>query len=278
MSFSPEWLALREPADHAARAESLALRLRSYLARAPDAGPLRIVDLGCGTGSNLRYLAPRLATPQHWTLVDNDPAVLRLLPRRADCAPVELDLARDLGRLPLGQAQLVTAAALLDLVSKEWVERLVARITFLCDISPALLFTLSYDGTMAWAPAHADDASVADAFNRHQRTDKGFGPALGQSAADATTRLLSEAGYVVTQASSDWVLGAADQPLQRALAMGVAAACGEAALGVEPGSAPGAQGATDDWLWFRLREIDAGRSTLRVGHVDLLALPLSDRR
>ncbi len=275
MSFSPAWLALREPADHAARAEPLAIRLRDHFSRPPDAGLLRIVDLGCGTGSNLRYLAPRLAMPQHWTLVDNDPAVLRLLPRGPECEPLELDLAREPERLPLGQAELVTAAALLDLVSPEWVDRLVAHLEALGDARPALLFALSYDGRMAWAPEHAADGGIADAFNRHQRTDKGFGPALGPSAGGAAARRLRAAGYVVTRAASDWVLGDADKALQRALATGVASACAAVASATRGGSGnrSGDVASSDDWLRFRLREIDAGRSTLRVGHVDLLALP-----
>ncbi|NLD53443.1 MAG: class I SAM-dependent methyltransferase [Burkholderiaceae bacterium] len=272
MSFTPEWLALRERADHAARDEALANRLRGHLAGRRAAAPLRIVDLGCGTGSNLRYLAPRLPTPQHWMLVDNDPAVLRLLPRQAGCEPRELDLARDLERLPLQQAGLVTATALLDLVSEAWVQRLAARVTAAGRARPALLFALSYDGRMTWTPAHPADGAVADAFNRHQRGDKGFGRALGPAAADRTARLLRAAGYEVAQAASDWVLDAtAGQPLQRALALGVASAVASAADPAAP-AAPAAAPAAD-WLPFRLAEIDAGRSSLRVGHVDLLALP-----
>ena len=44
--------------------------------------PIRVVDLGCGTGSNLRATAPLLGAEQHWTLVDYDPAPAATPPSR----------------------------------------------------------------------------------------------------------------------------------------------------------------------------------------------------
>ena len=56
MSFSPEWLALREPADHAARSTSLMARLGRHFAGRER---ISVVDLGCGAGSNLRGVRAR---------------------------------------------------------------------------------------------------------------------------------------------------------------------------------------------------------------------------
>ena len=77
---SPEWLALREPADAAARSAELAGRLARHL---PAAGPLVIHDLGGGSGAMGRWLAPRLPGPQHWVLHDHDADLLE----RAVAAP-----------------------------------------------------------------------------------------------------------------------------------------------------------------------------------------------
>jgi trans-aconitate methyltransferase len=71
--FSAEWLALREPADRRARSRALVAELRSVFAGRDTAA---VIDLGCGTGSNLRALAASLPRRQSWRLVDRDPALL----------------------------------------------------------------------------------------------------------------------------------------------------------------------------------------------------------
>ena len=71
--FTPEWLALREPADAAARSERL---LQAVAARFTLETNLTVLDIGAGTGANARYLAERLQPQQQWLLVDHDPSLL----------------------------------------------------------------------------------------------------------------------------------------------------------------------------------------------------------
>ena len=71
---SSDWLALREPADAAARSVELVDMLRPYL---PN-DPLEIHDLGCGTGSMARWLAGQLPGPQKWVLHDRDAELLEV--------------------------------------------------------------------------------------------------------------------------------------------------------------------------------------------------------
>ena len=75
-TFDADWLALREPVDHRSRAHALLAPLcDAWRAR----GWSRVLDLGSGTGSNLRYLTPRLPAGQEWVLVDQDLDHLRTL-------------------------------------------------------------------------------------------------------------------------------------------------------------------------------------------------------
>ena len=74
---SPDWLALREPADAAARSGALVQRVARHL----TAGPLVIHDLGGGSGAMGRWLAPRLPGPQHWVVHDLDADLLVLASR-----------------------------------------------------------------------------------------------------------------------------------------------------------------------------------------------------
>ena len=77
--FSADWLALREPADRAARSTRLT---RAIAGAFPPGAELRILDLGAGTGANMRYLAKHLPEHQSWLLVDHDAALLASVPAR----------------------------------------------------------------------------------------------------------------------------------------------------------------------------------------------------
>lgn len=242
MSFEAVWLALREPADHAARDPGLLAAAREMLGDGPA------VDLGCGTGSTLRAFG---GPAERWRLVDRDPALLAEAAARAPGAAVVAADLRDLDALPLGGARLVAASALFDLVSREWIEALADRVAA---EGAAVYAALSYDGTMAWAPPLAADAAVLAAFNAHQRGDKGFGPALGPEAGRALAEAMARRGYAVRIAASPWRLGPADAALARALAAGVAAAAGAAE-------------------WGQARAAASGAASCTIGHLDVLALP-----
>jgi SAM-dependent methyltransferase len=267
--FSGDWLRQREPFDAAARAVAAErLQLARWLAALkPEAAPWRVIDLGCGTGANFRALAPLLAGSQQWCVVDHDRALLGAwpaAPRKAAIEPIVLDLARDLETLPFAGTTLVTASALLDLVSAEWLQRLVAVCR---DAGASVLFTLSVDGRALWDPLDPADALASALFDAHQRRDKGFGPALGPMAAATATEGFRAAGYAVQSAPSDWWIDARSDPaalaLQQALIDGIA----QAAIEQDPGAA------NELRAWQTRRHALAARSTLRIGHLDLIATP-----
>ena len=71
------------------------------------------------------------------------------------------------------------------------------------------------------------DAPILAAVRAHQRTDKGFGPALGPTAASFAIGRLKSLGYSVVQGTSDWVIAARDYDMQLELLSGWAAAARE---------------------------------------------------
>lgn len=246
--FEQAWLRLREPYDHAARSRALTDRFVEALGSTP-----RLLDLGTGAGSNLRYLAPRLPPAQRWLLVDHDPELLAQARLGAE-STVEcqvMDLARELPERGVWDG--ITAAALLDLTSAAWLDRL-ARWSR----GVPVLIVLSVDGRLAWQPEEPEDGAVRERFFAHQRTDKGFGPALGADAAGYLAERLKAEGQRVVLARSDWRLGPADAPLLAATLDGILAVQGS---GIER------------WAAARRRQLGEGRLQLSVGHVDLLALP-----
>lgn len=250
MGFSADWLALREPSDHAVRDAGL-------LQRAVSAAGLNpvILDLGCGTGSTVRALAPLLPKSSHWRLVDNDQELLALAGEAAgNYATLHRQDLSDIDSLPLAGVTLVTASALIDLVSRQWLEQLAERL------SVPVYFALSYDGVMNWQPEHPLDSAVTAAFNSHQRTDKGFGAALGPDSVAVASDVFRAHGFEVLVAQSPWRLGVSEAALQKELVAGISQAANEFGL----------QGAE---LWGSERIATAGQTFCQIGHGDILAIP-----
>jgi hypothetical protein len=252
--FSADWLALREPADAAARSSSLVSFVQTGLKKG------RHVDLAGGTGSNIRYLSSRLPQPHDWILIDDDPNLLADAPSGVTTVCADLNRVLDAPALFQG-ASLVTASALLDLVSDAWLGRLVSC----CQAAGvAVLFALSYDGRIECSPPEPEDDEVRRLVNQHQRTDKGFGDALGPQAAMRAVELLSRTGYETRFERSDWALNGESTELQRQLIAGWVSAVSELA--------PDGGGRFEDWRRRRLMHVDAGRSRIVVGHLDVAGI------
>jgi SAM-dependent methyltransferase len=269
MSFSADWLALREP--HDLRARNLEV-LAAVVGSLAGKNAIRIVDLACGTGSTLRALAPRIRTTQSWRLVDNNLSLLARASHIASPAGVSftttpLDISFDLEAALDGPIDLATTSALLDLVSDAWLERLVVEIAAR---SIPLYAALTYDGRAELTPPHSCDAAIINAVNAHQRGDKGFGAALGPEAASSAIARFEALGYSVVHGSADWLFAPSDREIQTGIFSGWASAARET------GNLPLA--GVVEWLTFRRDAVAAGRSSLRVGHVDFFARPTTTRR
>jgi hypothetical protein len=276
--FAPDWLRLREGADHRARSRELLGKLAAHFSDRPE---VHVMDLGAGLGSNLRGTFAALPARQHWILVDYDPVLLagacEAIADWADTARpttsgveavkdgrslhVKLkrhDLAADPAPWGNEKPDLVTAAALFDLVSEQWIERFV---TALAKSRLPFYTTLTHDGATEWTPAHPADAEMKSAFESHFGRDKGFGPSAGGRASILIAASLASAGYEVERASSPWKLDREDKALVATLAEGWADAVRET------GAVP--EASVEAWLAART----ADGVTCTVGHEDVLAFP-----
>lgn len=277
--FSPEWLALREPVDHRSRDLRLAGRLRDHFAGRSE---VEVVDLGCGSGSNLRGTFHLLPVEQRWTLVDYDPRLLtaaresiatwadgredtstaeaneltvRKNGKRLRIAFRQADLNAGLGQALGKSPDLVTASAFFDLCSAEFIYRLAAEVA----ARRAAFFTvLTYNGEQSWTPAHPADASMLAAFTKHQAGDKGFGASAGPNAPGALAAAFQSAGYTVHDGDSPWRLTHVDASLIADLAAGFAGAAAET----------GDVDASTLASW-----VAAAPTAAVVGHTDTLAIP-----
>ncbi|MCP1314245.1 glycosyltransferase [Halomonas sp. 707D7] len=277
--FAADWLTLRESVDGASRSGELADRAARWLADEPEAAS--IVDLGCGRGSNLQFLAPRIRGAQRWQLLDHDESLLDEARERAHRLAQKATLSltvdthctslADLGHPALAEARLVSASALLDLASREWLEALAER----CAANrQALLVALSVTGQWCFLDRAGqplddeDDRWALALFNAHQQRDKGLGGALGGAAHPALMEALAGQGYRVEEAATPWHLSADEpslRPMMHALVEGWAEALTE--------QAPEEAKRIAAWRDARWASLAAGELGVWVGHQDLLALP-----
>ncbi len=266
--MSPAWLALREPADAVARAIDLVEDVRHLL---PASAPVVVHDLGCGTGSMARWLAPQLSGPQHWVMYDRDADLLAhadvTVPLLgADDSRVTVETRqRDITRLDprdLTGASLVTASALLDMLTAAEVERIARScVNARC---PALL-TLSVTGRVDVTPSDPLDDAIASAFNAHQRRTLGGGRLLGPDAVGAAADVFARLGAEVLIRPSPWRLDTGETALAVEWFKGwVGAACEQQ---------PELSAATQAYVEQRLADAAGGHLRVIVHHQDLLAVP-----
>lgn len=265
---SAGWLALREPADAAARAVDLV----GYLTQAlPAAGRQVIHDLGGGTGSMGRWLAPLLPAPQHWVVHDLDVGLLAVAEterpgRAADGATVTVEPRHsDITRLrhaELAEATLITASAVLDLLTEGELSELLS----VCAAAGCpVLLTLSVVGRVSMIPAEPLDRRVAAAFDAHQRRSTAGGRLLGPEAVAATVEQCTRLGSTVLVRPSPWRLGASQSELAAEWFAGwVGAAC-EQQLELAREA--------DAYTGRRLAQARAGQLDVTVEHADVLVLP-----
>ena len=273
--FSNEWLRLREPADIAARNPEVANAVAARFALRDE---IRVVDLGCGTGANLRATSSLLPNIQTWTLVDNNPELLEaargalsawaddaehlgtgLLLKKGNAsitvAFMPADLATNLESVFGKAPALVTTSAFCDLVSEAFIRSLARKCA---EHVAAFYAVLTYNGLQRWSPHRPADNQIAGAFHRHQLSDKGFGPAAGPMAASLIADQFKLNGFLVLEGESPWVLGRNDRMLVDELVHGYATAAGET----------GGVDAKTLETWVKVQ-----RNGAEIGHTDTFAVP-----
>ncbi|MCX2724247.1 class I SAM-dependent methyltransferase [Roseibium salinum] len=261
--FSSQWLALREPLDLAARNGDVEA---AFLDRLP-AGPVRILDLASGAGSTPAALDDKFRQRACWLLSDHDPDLLEVAGLRwREAAPGrvalrQVDLASDLETLPFADVDAVTTSAFLDLVSEDFLRRLAGQLV---KAGKPFLASLTYDGRAEFKPPAALDTDLCRALNDDQRTDKGFGPALGPDAADRAIELFEAMGYRVVRGTSDWRTGPGSDGFLREFLSGWVRVGRRAGL---------EEAALEAWWQDRQGQIAARRLSVTVGHIDFAAFP-----
>lgn len=262
---SVDWLMLRGEADARSRSRPLAIEAARMLQ-----APLTVHDLGSGTGSMMRWLAPILPGPQTWVLHDWNHALLA----HAEMHPVNdgdgmpttvrtrvghLGLLRE---ADLAGASLVTTSALLDVLARDEIEAVVRACV--AAGAPAL-FGLSVTGRVELDPVDPGDRVFEAAFNDHQRRMAHGRRLLGPDAVAVAAEFFRSAGWSVRVADSPWQLTEADLTLIEEWMDGWLAAAVE--------ERPALQEWADEYARTRAAQLAGPGLRVVVHHEDLLAWP-----
>lgn len=267
IEVSSDWLALREPEDARARSRELALAAAGRLAP----GPMVIHDLGSGTGSMMRWLAPLLPGPQTWVLHDwnadlVDYATNGGVPLDRERRPVSVRTRT--GELAhvrpddLDGASLVTASALLDVLTAEEL-RAVTRASIA--VGCPVLLSLSVTGEVRLDPRDPRDDAFGAAFNAHQQRPVSGRRLVGPSGVALAQRLFIEAGWNIRPAATVWRLGDHDPRLLDQWFDGWLDAALEQRADLQVEAA--------DYRALRSSQLRRGALSAVVVHTDLLAWP-----
>ncbi|MFL1484017.1 glycosyltransferase family 4 protein [Marinobacter sp. LN3S78] len=266
--FDASWLVLREPADHAARSTNLTDQTVAWLR---DRNAAVVADIGAGTGSNWRYLSRALEARSvghcQWHLFEQDAALVDGIGVAGSGPEVHVQRLEvgNMDRLLPNPLDLLTASALIDLVSRPWLEALASAVA---RRRAAVLVVLSYAGRFRLVPEQKADEDLRKLINQHQHGDKGTGAACGPEASDCLAQALKALGYTVCREGSPWHLDGRHKELQKALMEGWAEAARAQLIASKEDS-----GWLDQWLADRFRQADDGNLVIAVDHIDLLGLP-----
>ena len=212
-----------------------------------------------------------MTVPQRWVLLDQDEHLLALAGERLQHLDVPLEThachlnaKRLAGQIPDG-TRLITASALIDLMSEDWLEAVAVAAA---RHNAGVFIALSYAGDVELLPADQDDDWIRETVNEHQHNDKGTGAALGPSATNYLKQQLELRDYQVSVAPSPWRLTPAQSALQRALLEGWRDAVMQ--------QSPSERQRAERWFGLRLKQADEQSLSIRVEHEDLFARPARD--
>lgn len=284
-NFDIDWLAERYPFDVEARNKTVEQAAVDYL---KTDGPVVIVDVGAGTGSNCLYFLDKLQQDQSWIFIEKDPALApalinrlteyasfhkynwslkdgvyeMLTPFKKVTFKIISDTLFKIGQIvDLSTVDLVVANAVFDLLSKVQISQFLDQLT---QNKVACLFTLHYTG-MRFIPEDPFDQSYIDLYDGHMMRPQSFGQALGKMAAAHIVQRFEEANYTLQKGDSSWNVMQDDIKMHYYLLNFMESALSELSYPTE------LQDYFPKWLKYKKELIITRQQRLEVMHLDLFA-------
>ena len=284
-----QWLAHRFACDAEARHDEIEHKFLDFFRQHQTS--LKIVDIGSGTGANVRYYFDKIPHAQEWTLIEQSTYLLEecrhslsafaqehnyswqaqgdafLLTDTEEktatikLVPGRLEHIEQLTDLP--HTDVVTANAVFDLLSFEQFDALVST---LARHDVCLLATLNYYET-SFLPFSDQDHRFTHWYHMHMKRPQPMGIAMGPDCSAEMLDLLAQHHMMIEQEGSQWHLKKCDLTMHRYILHFMKQAISELSLSQEE------QRDFNAWL-DRKKELCRQRELeIIIDHSDIFACP-----
>jgi len=282
--FTTTWINLRESYDMLSRSDLL-----QNLYKNNKMNLKKVIDLGGGNGSFLRWCHYKNIIYDDFLIIDNDEALLKsFYPRtKSYLSMMSLSLIKDNmmsyriqnlknnkdGFITLKKQDfyksidiindynLVSFSAVSDLLSKKFIKCLFDKV----NKGTNLYFSICFDGRVKWKNKNKHDKYIVSMFNQHQKQEKTTGVALGLNSINFIKNLSKKNDYKIYIADSSWSVDSQDNDsriFQKAYLNTIYKPLKKFELTDKD--------ILENWLKSKQNDIENKNSNLVVGHKDIL--------
>ena len=282
--FTTTWINLRESYDMLSRSDLL-----QNLYKNNKMNLKKVIDLGGGNGSFLRWCHYKNIIYDDFLIIDNDETLLKsFYPRtKSYLSMMSLSLIKDNmmsyriqnlknnkdGFITLKKQDfyksidiindynLVSFSAVSDLLSKKFIKCLFDKI----NKGTNLYFSICFDGRVKWKNKDKHDKYIVSMFNQHQKQEKTTGVALGLNSINFIKNLSKKNDYKIYIADSSWSVDSQDNDsriFQKAYLNTIYKPLKKFELTDKD--------ILENWLKSKQNDIENKNSNLVVGHKDIL--------
>ncbi len=223
--FSKSWINMRMGYDHDARSDILL----KYLRKNENNSDLELIDLCCGSGSFLIWSIKNNLLFKKSILVDYDIKLLKSIKSnlrrytpnnytiKSNSNNMNLVLEKDKSFISstfikksncnkfhykTKKFHIISYSAVLDLMSKSSIIEALNRANNM----NVIYFSLCFNGIVKWTPTNTFDKYILSFFNNHQRSDKGFGHALGSQSIEFVRKRATKQNMKIITKNSPWII------------------------------------------------------------------------
>jgi len=284
--FSLSWIKAREKYD---------LKYRSNLLKEQYKKDKsffnRIIDLGSGNGSFLRYCHSKKMIFKEMLLVDYDSKLLRDFyastysylngtsynilkesPTKYKLKKIDVIKTKNIQLMNtdilkslniINNYNLISLSAMSDILPTLFIKKLLNIV----EKNKIIYFSICFDGSIKWASSHKYDKYILTMFNKHQEMNKISGYALGLKSIKLIKEYSAKKKYGFQVEDSSWELKSYDEDSKNFQKMYL-----DTIYKPLKKDDITDKDMLSEWRNVKLKDIISGKSKIIVGHKDILIL------